>query len=139
MGDWTDKDEFVTDVYDFYGAAWEERFSAQFDWNLADTNWHLLDEWTKSVVGQLKDSVQHLITAVDYLTCTNWAYEPPFAVPYGFKYMGGEVTVEAICEAWAKDSFKGRALTIAFIDRMRQLIWNEPFSIKWAAKPEEGR
>jgi len=49
-----------------------------------------------------------------------------------------ELTWQAICEAWAKDDFAGRAPTIAFIDRMRQLIWDEPFSVVWAAKPEEG-
>ena len=47
-----------------------------------------------------------------------------------------ELTWKAICEAWAKDDFEGRAVTIAFIDRMRQLVWNEPFSVLWAAKPE---
>ncbi len=47
-----------------------------------------------------------------------------------------ELTAEAICEAWAKDDFKGRAWTIAFIDRMRQMIWDEPFDVTWAAKPK---
>lgn len=46
-----------------------------------------------------------------------------------------ELTATKICEAWAKDGFHDRALTIAFIDRMRQLVWNEPFYVKWAAKP----
>ncbi|GAH43734.1 unnamed protein product, partial [marine sediment metagenome] len=40
-------------------------------------------------------------------------------------------------EAWIKDDFEGRGVTIATIDRMRQLIWNEPFNVQWAAKPEE--
>lgn len=48
-----------------------------------------------------------------------------------------ELTYQKICEAWGKDDFEGRSVTIAFIDRMRQLIWNEPFSAIWAAKPEE--
>lgn len=43
-----------------------------------------------------------------------------------------------ICNAWAKNSFRGRAETIAYIDRMRQLIWNEPFNVIWAARPEGG-
>lgn len=47
------------------------------------------------------------------------------------------LTATSICEAWAKDEFKDRALTIAFIDRMRQLIWDEPFSVVWASKPED--
>lgn len=48
-----------------------------------------------------------------------------------------ELTAVKICEAWAADSFHDRALTIAFIDRMRQLCWNEPFYVAWAAKPEQ--
>lgn len=47
------------------------------------------------------------------------------------------VTYKSICEAWGKDDFEGRAVTIAFIDRMRQLIWGEPYFVAWAAKPEE--
>lgn len=47
-----------------------------------------------------------------------------------------KLTARKICEAWAKDDFEDRALTIAFIDRQRQLIWDEPFYIRWAAKPE---
>jgi len=47
------------------------------------------------------------------------------------------VSAKSICEAWAKDNFKDRALTIAFIDRQRELLWNEPFNIQWAARPEE--
>jgi len=47
-----------------------------------------------------------------------------------------ELTAIKICEAWAKNSFEERALTIAFIDRMRTLIWDEPFYVVWAARPE---
>ena len=54
-------------------------------------------------------------------------YEPP-------EY---ELTWIKICEAWAANDFEGRKVTIAFIDRMRQLIWNEPFHVAWAARPEQ--
>jgi len=58
----------------------------------------------------------------------NWPDgEPP--EPY-------ELTAKKICEAWAKDGFEDRALTVAFIDRMRQLVWDEPFYVAWAAKPK---
>lgn len=49
----------------------------------------------------------------------------------------GEVTWKSIVEAWAKNDFEGRAWTIAMIDRMRQILWDEPFNIKWAARPEQ--
>ncbi|MBA7474037.1 hypothetical protein ES707_09384 [subsurface metagenome] len=47
------------------------------------------------------------------------------------------VTWKGICEAWLKDDFEGRAPTIAIIDRMRQILWDEPFNITWAARPED--
>ncbi|GAJ24507.1 unnamed protein product, partial [marine sediment metagenome] len=50
---------------------------------------------------------------------------------------GDGVTWKSICEAWLKNDFEGRAPTIAIIDRMRQILWDEPFNIIWAARPEE--
>lgn len=47
-----------------------------------------------------------------------------------------ELTWRKICEALAKDDFEGRYWTIAIIDHMRTLIWNKPFNIIWASKPE---
>ncbi|GAI69053.1 unnamed protein product [marine sediment metagenome] len=47
------------------------------------------------------------------------------------------LTWKSICEAWLKNDFEGRAPTIAIIDRMRQILWDEPFNIIWAARPEE--
>ncbi len=45
-----------------------------------------------------------------------------------------ELTWQAICEAWVKNDFEGRDWTIAIIDRMRQILWDEPFNVQWAAK-----
>jgi len=56
------------------------------------------------------------------------------AVEAGAAY---ELTWEKILVAWKADDFAGRFWTIAFIDRMRELIWDEPFSISWASKPED--
>ena len=47
-----------------------------------------------------------------------------------------ELTWQAICEAWLADDFAGRAPTIAIIDKMRQILWDEPFNIQWAARPQ---
>ena len=63
-----------------------------------------------------------------------WTYALPY---YLENYAGGDITAKAICEAWAKDDFEDRALTIAFIDRQRQLLWDEPFRVVWAARPEQ--
>lgn len=83
------------------------------------------------------DGCEHIIGKADYpydydmlfmlhQLCWEWGTED---IP--------EITYKAICEAWGKDDFEGRAVTIAFIDRMRQLIWDEPYSALWAGKPEE--
>lgn len=138
MGDWTDKDEFLSDIEACYCEAWDKRYSAQSHWNTAYDHWLELVSPCAITIGHILNSLQRVIEAVDYLTCTDFAYEPPFAVPYGFKYLGGEVTWQSIVEAWIKDDFEGRAPTIAVIDRMRQILWDEPFSVVWAARPEIG-
>lgn len=48
-----------------------------------------------------------------------------------------ELTWQKICEAWIANDFEGRAPTIAIIDRMRQILWDEPFNVVWAARPEQ--
>jgi len=48
-----------------------------------------------------------------------------------------EVTWQSIVEAWMKDDFAGREWTIACIDRMRQILWDEPFTVIFAARPED--
>lgn len=58
------------------------------------------------------------------------AREPTNGDPY-------VLTWKKICEAWAVNDFEGRAVTIGFIDRMREMLWDEPFSAQWAARPEQ--
>lgn len=48
-----------------------------------------------------------------------------------------ELTWQKIIEAWIANDFEGRAATIATIDRMRQILWDEPFYVAWAARPED--
>ncbi|KKK83654.1 hypothetical protein LCGC14_2791220 [marine sediment metagenome] len=47
------------------------------------------------------------------------------------------VTWQQIVEAWIANDFEGRVATVATIDRMRQILWDEPFSVQWAARPED--
>ena len=85
-------------------------------------------------IGNVSDAMYSLGDSVWYHTAMifDWIVgnldgEPP--VPY-------ELTYQKIVEAWGANDFEGRTVTIAFIDRMRQLIWDEPFNVVWAAKPE---
>lgn len=89
---------------------------------------HLL-EW-RDQIADGTDNFRYALTKTLLWINDNWVTdggdgEPPY-----------ELTAEKICEAWAADNFQARALTIAFIDRMRQLIWDEPFFVAWAARPE---
>lgn len=59
----------------------------------------------------------------------NWPEIPDIPPEY-------ELTWRKICEALAKDDFEGKYWTIAIIDHMRKLIWDKPFNIVWASKPE---
>ncbi len=60
--------------------------------------------------------------------------DPKFAVPFYLKNYA--VTWQKIVESWSFNNFEGRMPTIAFIDRMRQLLWDEPYFVAWAAEPE---
>ncbi|MBA7609502.1 hypothetical protein ES703_16693 [subsurface metagenome] len=112
--------------------AWDEIFDAQTWWNMG------LDH---ASLGHLIEAVDHNIYATYYSLCRNTFYTPNYGVPYFFTYhTEGEpfvLTWRAICEALAKDDFEGRYWAIAIIDHMRTLIWDKPFNIIWATKPEK--
>lgn len=48
-----------------------------------------------------------------------------------------ELTWQDIVEVWIANDFEGRMVTIAVIDRMRQILWDEPYMVRWAARVEE--
>ncbi|MBA7654886.1 hypothetical protein ES703_62779 [subsurface metagenome] len=81
-------------------------------------------------------ALQHLVDSLESNPDQSHLYEsiywatklPPAPAEF-------ELTYIKICEAWAANDFQGRGLTIAFIDRMRQLAWNETFNVQWAARP----
>ncbi|GAI67812.1 unnamed protein product [marine sediment metagenome] len=53
---------------------------------------------------------------------------------------GADATCKTpVGEAWVKNDFEGKEWTIACIDRMRALMWDKPFFIQWAAKPDTSR
>ncbi len=79
-------------------------------------------------------SLHYLVNGLWALSYPHSECEPLYAVPYYI--LNHTVTYRTIAEAWAKNSFEGRMVTIAFIDRMRQLLWDEEYFVKWAAAPE---
>jgi len=124
MGDWTNKDEFLADLEYFYVDAWDKRYTAQHRKDLGYDNFVLNPDGYAVYMYQVFDCLQALIDAVDYLTCSNWGYMPPFAVPYGFKNWTGAVDMDAILEAiWNSDKLRWFYF-INYIDAMRAGIWN---------------
>ncbi|GAG54127.1 unnamed protein product [marine sediment metagenome] len=89
--------------------------------------------YNRLVLSNLIEAMQHFVygqtSSVDY---QGWYY-----VHRGLYDKEVDVTWKTIVEAWLKNDFEGRAPTIAVIDRMRQILWDEPFSAVWAARPEE--
>jgi len=85
------------------------------------------------VLSELIESVQWFIYG--YTSSFNYSYWGQ--IHQGLYESAGAVTWKTICEAWLKNDFEGRAPTIAIIDRMRQILWDEPFNISWAARPEK--
>ena len=124
MADWTNLDEFLEDLEFSYYEANDKRGAAQFYWDLADYNF-TMDPASYVVWGrQTLDALQYLIRAVDYLVSTNVTFMPPYAVPYGFKYHTGAVTMDSILDAmWDSDKLRNFHF-INYIDSMRAGIWN---------------
>ncbi|GAJ06186.1 unnamed protein product [marine sediment metagenome] len=81
-------------------------------------------------------AISHLSAAMTWLTYQTTDNPKSADLLYYLDNYAG-VSWKAIVEAWSADDFEGAGITIAFIDRMRQLIWDEPFNVIWAAKPEE--
>lgn len=92
-----------------------------------------------TVQESLREVMYDLIDAFNYFRCGHTAtahWSLWHTVHRGLFLQEAELTWKTIVEAWVANDFEGRAMTIAVIDRMRQILWDEPFYIKWAARPE---
>lgn len=123
----------------------EDAFNAaRVHYDLADDHadsadyWRSLSNWDNAISFLIEAIYEIVDGGYDAMT-RGWAVDEWYLIKEWLgEYTGGEeITWRTICEAWAANDFEGRAVTIAFIDRMRELIWDEPFSVVWAAKPED--
>lgn len=89
--------------------------------------------YNRKVLSELIEAMQWFV----YGYTSSFNYTMWYHVHLGLIDEAGEVTWQAICEAWVANDFAGRMPTIAIIDRMRQILWNEPYQVRWAARPEE--
>lgn len=127
-------DEIEADCNDFRDKTLDS--DAEFD------DWIMTNFWLTTNVGKclgdLRWAVEDINQGIRYFLSRSFIYDYKYTIPYWMSHFGGGViTWKTIAEAWSADDFEGRFWTIALIDRMRQLLWNEPFNITWAARPEE--
>ncbi len=133
------KEQHLAQLAADFAAAWDKADDADGWVDLGYAKWS---------IGQDHNSLNYLFGAVAWIVDAlfliihknypdwGWYSIPRFLEEYVVEPEPVELTWKTICEAWAKDDFEGRFHTIAFIDRMRQIIWDEPFNVIWAAKPE---
>lgn len=133
----------INQVYDWTGESagrlWE--LEDGIDWRTIsnyDKNQHGGIGWVacanRAVLAELLEAMQWFVYG--YSSSLNHAYW--YYIHKWLYDREAEVTWQTICEAWVANDFEGRAMTIAVIDRMRQILWNEPYNVTWAARPENG-
>ena len=130
-----DCDSAKADLLTAYGYAYDANYQAYLylldaydDWNYGTDH---------DAIGHILETCTEFFAAIGKLCSKDTNYDPPYLNCYLWEHCMGEVTWKAIVEAWIKNDFEGRMPTIAVIDRMRQILWNEPYSVLWAARPEE--
>ena len=131
-----DIDTILATIESHYDSAWQLSLDAEdrFDFWVHDDYWfgNNVPECFVSIEVAVKDLALSIRWLLSRKTYTDYHYR----ILHSFGLVGGdELTWQAICEAWAANSFEGRAGTIAFIDHMRKLLWNEPFNAVWASGP----
>ncbi|GAI07824.1 unnamed protein product, partial [marine sediment metagenome] len=136
--EWDTSESCWEDLLNSYLAADNWRLTARELWLESVTAWNLPTPDIHEFQRQLLNSVDALNNSISYLVSRNTPYAPDFGILYWVdNFVKAEVTWKSICEAWVKDDFEGRFWTIGIIDRMRQIMWDEPFDLTWAARPEE--
>lgn len=137
-------EEIIAQLTIDYGKSEAQGSEAFWHWVDANTAWSLGND--HEAIGELMYGMGHILNSIGYLRwkktfgyngqtfALTTALDPAMAFPEGLLYT---LTAKKICEAWAVDDFNFAPVTIAFIDRMRQLIWDEPFLAVWSAKPEK--
>lgn len=132
--DWDDGDSVLEYIYLLYGLTTEKLDDAAA-W-FTDAEFDNYKSNKTEAIAALIAGCRKQNTAIRCLSTYSGWPEFRYALPYYLEnYVG--VTWKSICEAWIKNDFEGRAVTIAVIDRMRQILWDEPFFAVWASKPEQ--
>ncbi|GAG78716.1 unnamed protein product, partial [marine sediment metagenome] len=136
MGYFDSRDELLDRLDSHYSTAQSKYYSSITSQGNAYTHYVGGEFW--DCIYDILLSLMYTNDAIGYLAFqSSGCLREADIIHYLDKFAGGEITYKEICEAWGKDDFEGRVATIAFIDRMRQLLWDEPYQVLWAKKPEE--
>ena len=117
-----------SDAYWYYEYANESLQSAYDCWAVGNLSGAIT--WLIDAIAVQGLAIRHLIgdaSAPSPLT---------YPVPSFFEYYSVSGW-KGIIEAWIENDFEARTWTIATLDRMRQIVWNEPYNFIWAARPED--
>lgn len=100
----------------------------------ANAHWTLGED--HAAIFDIIQAIWDVFLCIQHLSQYTAGYNPHYAICY---YLENYATVSwtHIIEAWIKNDFEARTWTIAVLDRMRQIVWNEPYNIIWAARPED--
>lgn len=138
MSEVSDRVQLVSSGYYNANLEWLEGQSRHTTWSFSEYQRQQHAPWSNFIL-ELRATLYDLETAVYWLiyhSQTEPDHQNLYQILNFFDGMGG-ITWQSIVEAWIANDFEGRAATIATIDRMRQIVWNEPFYVAWAARPED--
>lgn len=129
---------YIDDLYSIYGYAAQSLINSSGSlWNagsaIGSQNWSSAESYLKSAANFIDDAGHYFGDtygdSVKYWTILMLTWMDD-------NWPKNGITWQDIVEAWVKDDFEGRFWTIGVIDRMRQILWDEPFDLTWAARPE---
>lgn len=134
MGVWDTKNDCLNNLYTGYSYA--DYYRGLLAINIENAIDDLGSGDIPGAVGWLITCLTNSKSIFGYLIRRRGEYDPEFGLIYFLENYTG-VTWQSIVFAWLDNDFEGRAWTIATIDRMRQILWDEPFQVVWAARPED--
>lgn len=135
MADWDTQQSCLDSMTQFYADARQAWLWSDPYLSAATDFWYASDY--VNCLGNLLGWATYVWDVLYRLIAYDANYEPHSVVPYYSSNYGG-VTWESIVEAWMRNDYEGRVWTIGVIDKMRQILWDEPFDLTFAARPEGG-
>ncbi len=134
MTNWDDKDEVFDLLVTHYNSAIQSYMKVMEYEGYA---------YTEYLAGDALAAIYNILWCINYLRmglydliATDSNPSDNSVILYYINTFAG-VSWQSIVQAWVANDFEARFWTIGVIDRMRQILWDEPFDLTWAARPED--